>query len=87
MPEFTERNEKDLIKVYTDMYLGNGKPALTIRMATAEERQDGFETLVMGHVTAVKEDVKAIKQIIGRALLGVLLMLGAGILTFLLSRH
>lgn len=87
MPEFTQRHEEDLRKVYTDMYLGNGKPALTIRMEVAEERQDTFETNVMGHIAGVKQDLQAIKTYVGRALLGVLLMLGGGIITFIFTRH
>lgn len=35
-----------LDKVYKDMYHGNGKPALTIRMQTAEDRMIKIEELL-----------------------------------------
>lgn len=35
-----------LDKVFQDVFFGNGKPALTIRMQTVEDRQDRIESLL-----------------------------------------
>lgn len=33
-------------KLYTDMYFGNGKPAMTIRLAAVETSQERIESLL-----------------------------------------
>lgn len=37
----TEKERLD--RVYNDVYFGNGKPGLTIRMQSAEDRQDAMD--------------------------------------------
>lgn len=41
MSDLTERGRLD--RVYNDVYFGNGKPGLTTRMQSAEERQDAMD--------------------------------------------
>lgn len=36
-------DEKRLDRVYNDVYFGNGKPGLTTRMQSVEERQDAMD--------------------------------------------
>jgi len=41
LSDLTERARLD--RVYNDVYFGNGKPGLTTRMQSAEERQDAMD--------------------------------------------
>ncbi|MFZ3343378.1 MAG: hypothetical protein WA213_21045 [Terriglobales bacterium] len=57
MPEFTDDIKLQIARMFNDVYFGNGKPAITVRLERGENRMKAIETQVDGmtkHVEAMR---------------------------------
>lgn len=76
--------KEDFDRVYRDMYLGNGKPALTQRMQIVENRVDDLENWQKEHLA----DMKWFKRLmVGTILTAIVSGLATVIITLIRGIH